>query len=93
MHALLSFLFAPALAVFPLQGFSLADVQALHFVQEPSPAGGARWVHLYAATLFLLVVLPRVVLAVVSALRARRIAHRFPLDLPADYQRTGSTNE
>ncbi|WP_322405560.1 DUF2868 domain-containing protein [Massilia luteola] len=87
VHALLSFLFAPALAVFPLQGFSLADVQALHFVQEPSPAGGARWVHLYAATLFLLVVLPRLVLAIVSALRARRIAHRFPLDLGQPYYR------
>jgi hypothetical protein len=64
----LSWLFAPALAVFPLQGFSLADVQALRFVQEPSPAGGARWVHLYAATLLLLVVLPRLVLALISAL-------------------------
>jgi len=87
VHALLSFLFAPALAVFPLQGFSLADVQALRFVQEPSAAGGARWVHLYAATLFLLVVLPRLVLAIVSGLRARRLAHRFPLDLGQPYYR------
>ncbi|MGB9109788.1 MAG: DUF2868 domain-containing protein [Telluria sp.] len=87
VHALLSTLFAPALAVFPLQGFSLADVQALRFVQEPSPAGGPRWVHLYAATLFLLVVLPRVVLALIAALRARRIAHRFPLDLGQPYFR------
>jgi hypothetical protein len=87
VHALLSTLFAPAMAVFPLQGFSLADVQALRFVQEPSPAGGPRWVHLYAATLFLLVVLPRVVLALIAALRARRIAHHFPLDLGQPYFR------
>lgn len=87
VHALLSYLFAPALAVFPLQGFSLADIQALRFVQEPSPAGGARWVHLYAATLLLLVVLPRLVLAIVASLRARRIAHRFPLDLGEPYFR------
>jgi len=87
VHTLLSVLFAPALAVFPLQGFSLADIQALRFVQEPSPAGGARWVHLYAATLFLLVVLPRLVLAVVSAVRARRIARHFPLDLGQPYFR------
>jgi hypothetical protein len=87
VHAILSVLFAPALAVFPLQGFSLADVQALRFVQEPSPAGGPRWVHLYAATLFLLVVLPRLVLALVAALRARRIAHNFPLDLGQPYFR------
>lgn len=87
VHALLSVLFAPALAVFPLQGFSLADVQALRFVQEPSPAGGARWVHLYAATLLLLVVLPRLVLALVAALRARRLARNFPLDLGQPYFR------
>src|SRR5206468_653732 len=48
VHALLSWLFAPAMAVFPIDGLNLADVQALRFVQEPSPAGGARWVHLYA---------------------------------------------
>jgi hypothetical protein len=87
VHGLLSVLFAPAMAVLPLQGFSLADIQALRFVQEPSPAGGARWVHLYAATLLLLVVLPRLVLAIVSALRARRIARHFPLDLEQPYFR------
>ncbi|MFC5547793.1 DUF2868 domain-containing protein [Massilia aerilata] len=87
VHALLSFLFAPAMAVFQLQGFSLADVQALRFVQEPSPAGGARWVHLYAATLLLLVVLPRLVLAIVSSLRASRLARNFPLDLGQPYFR------
>jgi hypothetical protein len=87
VHSLLSVLFAPAMAVFPLQGFSLADVQALRFVQEPSPAGGARWVHLYAATLLLLVVLPRLVLAIVSSLRAARLARNFPLDLGQPYFR------
>ena len=88
VHELLSVLFAPALLVFPLQGFTLADVQALRFVQEPSPAGGAHWVHLYAATLFLLVVLPRLVLAIVSALRARMLARKLPLDLGQPYFRT-----
>jgi hypothetical protein len=42
---------------------------------------------LYAATLLLLVVLPRLVLSIVSALRARRLAHRFPLDLGQPYYR------
>jgi hypothetical protein len=87
VHTLLSVLFAPAMAVFPLQGFSLTDIQALRFVQEPSPAGGARWVQLYAATLLLLVVLPRLVLAVVAGLRAGRLTRRFPLDLGAPYFR------
>jgi hypothetical protein len=87
VHALLSWLFTPALMVFPMDGFTLADVQALRFVQEPSPAGGARWVHLYAATLFLLVVLPRLLLAVFSGWRASRLARRFTLDLQQPYYR------
>jgi hypothetical protein len=85
VHALLSWLFAPARLVFPIQGFSLEDVQALRFVREPSAAGGARWVHLYAATLFLFVVLPRVVLAAWTGWRARRLAARFPIDLRLPY--------
>jgi hypothetical protein len=87
VHSLLSVLFAPALFLFPIQGFSLADVQALRFVQNPSPAGGARWVHLYAATLFLIVIVPRLVLAAVAAWRARALARNFPLDLSQPYFR------
>lgn len=85
VHTLLSIVFAPALAVFPIQGFSLADIEALRFGQNASPAGGARWVHLYAATLGLLVVAPRLVLSAVAHWRARRLHRRFPLDLGSPY--------
>lgn len=85
VHALLATLFAPTLAVFPIEGFSLADIEALHFTRSPSPAGGARWVHLYAATLLLVVVLPRVLLAAWSGWRARRLHRNFPLDLNQPY--------
>jgi hypothetical protein len=89
LHALLSTLFWPALTVFKLQGFTLADVQALHFAAgtQPPAAEGARWVHLYAATLALLVVLPRLVLAAFAAARAALLARRFPLDLDEPYFR------
>ena len=87
VHSLLSTLFAPAIAVFPLQGFSLAEIEALRFPQTTAAEGGARWVHLYAATIFLLVVLPRVVLAVISNLRALQLAKKFPLDLDQPYFR------
>jgi hypothetical protein len=87
VHAILSVLFAPALAVFPLQGFSVADIEALRFTQSPSAAGGARWVHLYGATLFLLVVLPRLALAGFAHWKARRLAASFPLDLGEPYFR------
>jgi hypothetical protein len=87
VHSLLSRLFAPALAVFPIDGFTLADVQALRFVQEPSPAGGARWVHLYASTLFLLVVLPRLLLVAFSGWRTSRLSNNFTIDLQQPYYR------
>lgn len=87
VHSLLSVLFAPAIAVFPLQGFTLAEIEALRFPQTTAPEGGARWVHLYAATIFLLVVLPRLVLALVAYWRAARLSRRFPLDLDQPYFR------
>lgn len=85
VHAILSVLFAPAVFFFPLQGFSLADIEALRF--PAGTAGGARWVHLYAATLFLLVVLPRGVLGALAHWQARRLERQFPLDLEDPYFR------
>ncbi|HEX9174215.1 MAG TPA: DUF2868 domain-containing protein [Telluria sp.] len=88
VHALLSALFTPALLVLPLQGFSLADIEALRFSATPrGTGGGARWVHLYAATLALLVIVPRLVLAAVAGWRARRLSRNFPLDLAQPYFR------
>ena len=90
VHAILSVLFMPAVSLLHLQDFSLADIEALRFGQAgqtPSAAGGARWVHLYAATIFLLVVLPRVALAIFSNWRAKRLAKHFPLDLEQPYFR------
>ena len=87
VHAILSTLFAPALAFFPIQGFSVAQIEALRFSQTQSPAGGARWVHLYGATLLLLVVLPRLALAAFAHWKARRLVRNFPLDLEQPYFR------
>jgi hypothetical protein len=91
VHTLLSWLFKPVLFLFPfLQGFSLADIEALRFSSgtPATPAsGGERWVHLYGATILLLVVLPRVILALFAGWRARRLARRFPLELEHPYFR------
>jgi hypothetical protein len=87
VHGLLSFIFAPAMFVFNLPGFTLAEIEALRFPQTTQAEGGARWVHLYAATIFLLVVLPRLVLALLYNWRASRLATRFPLDLDHPYFR------
>lgn len=88
VHTLLSWLFAPVLFLFPfLQGFSLADIESLRFSAGTPATGGERWVHLYGATILLLVVLPRLLLAAFAGWRARRLARRFPLELEHPYFR------
>lgn len=86
VHALLKLLFAPVLALLPLQGFSLEEVSALRFGSGMTgEADGARWVHLYAATIFLLAVLPRLLLAMLAGWSEQRLQARFPLELNTPY--------
>lgn len=87
VHAILSVVFAPAMELLPLRGFSPADIASLRFSNPPSAAGGARWVHLYAATLLLLVVVPRLVLAFLCHWRARGLRAHFPIDFGTPYFR------
>lgn len=87
VHAILSTLFAPAQFIFQIPGFTLAEIESLRFSNPPSAAGGARWVHLYGATLFLFVVLPRLVMSAAAHVRARRLKSAFPLDLGEPYFR------
>ncbi len=90
VHAILSLLFMPARAVFGLPGFSIADVQALQFAQPqmpPLPASGALWVHLYAGTLLLLVVLPRLLLWFAARCKVSGLVRNFPLNLEQAYFR------
>ena len=87
VHALLQIVFTPASWVFQLPGFSMEDVRALQGTVSTSAAKGALWVHLYAATLLLLVMLPRAALAFVSHWRQNKLQHNFPLDLGLPYFR------
>jgi hypothetical protein len=87
VYGLLSLLFAPAMWAFQLSGFSIAEIEALRYGLVPTVSSGARWVHLYAATLFLMVVLPRLVLAAAASWKGSRIARKFPLDLNESYFR------
>ena len=95
VQGLLSLLFKPAMLVFGMQGFSLAEVQALQWPHQAPVDGGARWVHLFAATLLLLVVLPRCVLAAVAYGKERRLARRFhgcaPAAIPSLHRHNGRT--
>ena len=87
VHAALSVLFAPAEWLLGLQGFTVADIEALRFANPATPEGGKRWVLLYAATLALLVIVPRLLLAGVAHFQARRRAARVAIDLEQPYFR------
>lgn len=79
VQALLGALLAPASAV---TGVPVADVAPLRLLPgAEASASAAPWIHLYAATLGLFVVLPRLLLAAWAARRARRLATHFPLPL------------
>ena len=85
VYRLLSFIFEPAMTLLRLPGFTLDQVRALQYPQAAPGGSGALWVHLYAATLLLLVILPRLALAALAWHRERRLAAAFPLDLGQPY--------
>ena len=87
VHHLLGTLLAPASAI---TGVAVPDVATVDAMRLSAPAQSATapaapWIHLYAATLGLLVVAPRVALALWALLRASLRARRFdvPLTDPA----------
>ncbi|WP_284617618.1 DUF2868 domain-containing protein [Aquabacterium humicola] len=76
-------LLAPAAA---LTGITVPDVAPLRVLPGQAAMGDAApWIHLFAATLLLVVVLPRLLLAAWSAWRAASLARRFPLALDGAY--------
>jgi hypothetical protein len=84
VQSLLTVLLAPAAA---LTGLAIPDVVPLRVTPGvvAATASAAPWIHLYAATLALFVVLPRGALALAAAWRARALARRFPLPLQGPY--------
>lgn len=84
--AVLDTLLAPASV---LSGIALPDAAGIAALRvqpgELAKAPAAPWIHLYAITLGLFVVLPRLLLALASGWRAARLARRFPLQLDAGY--------
>ena len=86
-HAVLAVLLAPAMV---LSGIALPDVaafEALRSVHGGTATGvsAAPWIHLFALTLLLFVVLPRSGLALAGAIRSRWLAGHMPLPLTDAY--------
>lgn len=75
--ALLRLVLGPAAA---LLGAPLPDAAMLEAMRAPSDAPAALWIHLWAITAALVVLLPRGVLAAFTLLRERRLARALAVD-------------
>ncbi len=86
VQSLLATLLAPASA---LSGIAVPDVAGIEALRLPqaagTPASAAPWIHLYALQLLLLVLLPRLLLALAAGLHARALRHDLPLPLAEPY--------
>ncbi len=84
VHAILEVLFWPLTVLFSVAPFTVDEVAALRNFAVPGEVGD-RWVYLYAGLLGLIVILPRLVLAVWSAWRARALSRAVHIDLDQPY--------
>lgn len=86
-HALLAAVLGPASAATGIALPSAEGFEALRFSNGPGE-NAARWIHLWAATLAAAVVLPRTLLAAVSAWKVRSAAAAVPVSIdPVALQR------
>ena len=82
VHALLAWLFAPGLW---LTGQTLPELAPLRFTPGSAGVNAAPWLHLLAATLLSVVVLPRLLLAALSHFSERQQVGRLVADFSAPY--------
>jgi hypothetical protein len=87
VHALLAALLGPASAATGIPLPDAAHIAALRFGPEQPGENAAPWIHLYAATATIYVIVPRLLLAAYSAARRRQMTNDFPLDYADPYYR------
>jgi hypothetical protein len=68
-----------------LLGAPIPPPEALAALRAPAAGDAAPWIHRYALTTLLVVVVPRALLAASAHARARRLAADLPVDLRAPY--------
>jgi hypothetical protein len=84
VHALLAVTLAPGSW---LTGIPVPDVAAIEAIRGPGSENAASWMHLMAGTVAVVVIVPRLVLALVAGLAERRRARRVALPLSEPYYR------
>ncbi|MDO9601055.1 MAG: DUF2868 domain-containing protein [Rhodocyclaceae bacterium] len=82
VHAMLAIILAPGAW---LTGIALPDAAHLQSIQAPASENAAVWLHLLAASVLLVVLLPRSALAARAAYREWQLARQFPLALDEPY--------
>lgn len=84
VHRIIATVLGPASRI---SGIALPDAAGIAALRLPASTGenAARWIHLYALTVSLFVILPRALLALWHFARERRLAARFPLPLDEGY--------
>jgi hypothetical protein len=87
VQRVLGFVFAPASALGGIALPDAAELARLRFAEGSTGERAARWIHLYAITLALVVIAPRLALAAAAAWRARRAAALLALPLEEPYFR------
>jgi hypothetical protein len=87
VHGVLSLILAPAAWLLGMPLPDLAEVEALRFDGVAPAASAARWIHLYAATVALVVIVPRLLLALTAWGFERYRERHLALDLTEPYYR------
>lgn len=82
VHALLAVILAPGAW---LTGIALPDAAHLQSIQAPASENAAVWLHLLAASVLLIVLLPRIALASRAGYREWQLSRQFPLALDEPY--------
>jgi hypothetical protein len=95
VHRLLTLVLGPASSVTGIGIPGPEHIAALRWPQATLGENAAPWIHLYAATAALFIVIPRLALALWSALVARRLERRFELPVTGDpyFRRLASLRE
>lgn len=82
IHALLAAILAPGAW---LTGIAIPSTAHIQSIQAPSSENAAAWLHLYAASVFLIVLLPRIALASSATYEERKVTSNFPISIEGAY--------
>lgn len=88
VHAILSFFLGPAAQLIGVAFPSVDQIAAMRFNNGASgSANAALWIHLYAVTVAVVVIVPRLLLALVAEWQQRLRSRRFTFDMNEPYFR------